>query len=246
MNGIAGIGYRNGQVSVNITTRVSSVSYAAVMNKAAAKKESVVNDYISRHPEDAAHVNGQINAGKAVLAKNGVTDVSREDMTMEEYKLFISNLLDRIPFDISRPDDREMISISDKGWEQMKKDPDYEAWILGYTVENRSVRNPFAGWPGMSGTLCIEKFGASIEEHHGQGIPLSRIEGKKAKDEDEESWWQKRHKRIEELLAEQVKIQIRQKQMAHSAYAQMIMSGKEQSYGMGFIEYGGPLFSKFC
>ena len=31
----------------------------------------------------------------------------------------------------------------------MKNDPDYEAWVLGYTAENRSVRNPFFGWPGV-------------------------------------------------------------------------------------------------
>ena len=33
-----------------------------------------------------------------------------------------------------------------QGWEQMRKDPDYEAWILGYFVEDRAVRNPFFGW----------------------------------------------------------------------------------------------------
>lgn len=35
----------------------------------------------------------------------------------------------------------------------MKNDPDYEAWVLGYTVENRSVHFPFA-----ASNLCMEKF----------------------------------------------------------------------------------------
>lgn len=166
------------------------------------QQESVVEDYKRRHPESAAHVDKQVQAGKKVRAKNGAENVSREDMTMEEYQKYFYSLLDTIPYDSTRVYDENHLSISDKGWEQMKKDPDYEAWILGYFAEDRAVRNPFFGWGGNSGMITFEHFGASIEEHHGEGYSKSAVNGDKTTNE-EESWWMKRRKRTKELLKEQ-------------------------------------------
>ncbi len=158
--------------------------------------ESAVADYIRKHPEDRSHVESQVNAGRKVLEKNGAEDISREDMTMEEYKFFIAALMDSIPFDVSQGNTTEIWSITEAGWEQMKNDPDYEAWVLGYTSENRSVKFPamLAG----TGHMCTEKFGASIEEHHGQSV--STGSGSHKSEGNEKSWWQKRHERYEELL----------------------------------------------
>lgn len=176
----------------------ANVSY----NSIASSKESVVEDYKRRHPESAAHVNQQVQAGKKVWAKNGVEDVSRDDMSMEEYQKFFHALLGTIPYDSTRVCDVNYLTISDEGWEQMKKDPEYEAWILGYFVEDRSVRNPFFGWGGNTGMVCFERFGASIEEHHGQGFSKSAVNGDKNK-KKEESWWDKRRKKTKELMMEQ-------------------------------------------
>lgn len=187
----------------------SSFSGAVENSEAAAKTgkvtESAVTAYKRKHPEDAAHVDGQVKAGKKVVEKNGATDVSREDMTMEEYKQFFTALMDSIPRDPSQKNDVEIWSISEKGWEQMKNDPEYEAWVLGYTSENRSVYIPFASWPGYSPNFCTEKFGDSIEQHIGQTVPMHTGSSKKAGSADEESWWVKRQKRLKELLEEQEK-----------------------------------------
>lgn len=187
----------------------SSFSKAVTRSEAASKTdrvtESAVTAYKRKHPEDAAHVDGQVKAGKKVLEKNGATDVSREDMTMEEYKQFFTALMDSIPRDPSQKNDVEIWSISEKGWEQMKNDPEYEAWVLGYTSENRSVYIPFASWPGYSPNFCTEKFGDSIEQHIGQTVPMNTGGGKKTNSSDEESWWVKRQKRLKELLEEQEK-----------------------------------------
>lgn len=170
------------------------------------KKESAVDGYIARHPENAAHVHQQVSMGKKFLARSGADAISREDMSMGEYKSFIMGLLYSVPFDSTRCYDKEIISISEKGWEQMKNDADYEAWIFGYTVENRSVRNPFAGWGGMSGSFCIEQFGASIEEHHGQSFPMQESgRNRTGNRKDEESWWDKRQKRSKELMQKKIK-----------------------------------------
>lgn len=168
------------------------------------KEISAVDDYKRRHPEDACHVDAQVRAGKAVRSRNGADQISRDDMTMEEYKEYVTGLLLSIPFDSTRIYDQEIISISDAGWEQMKKDPDYEAWVLGYTVENRSVRNPFFGWGGQTGSVYVESFGASIDEHLGQSVRQSSSESKSGSNASAsgKSWWMERHERFEELIEE--------------------------------------------
>ena len=167
------------------------------------KGESVVDRYKKRHPDSAAHVNRQVAAGEAVRKMNGADNVNVDDMTMEEYKKYFYALLDTIPYDATRVNDEEIICISDKGWEQMKKDPDYEAWVLGYFSEDRAVRNPFAGWGDNSGSIAIEHFGASIEEHHGEGYSKAALKGPKSNDKD--SWWEKRQRKMKELHKEQAK-----------------------------------------
>ena len=191
--------------SVNKQAKSSQTETTSFANKVAEKRESAVDQYKRNHPEDVSHVDAQVRAGKSVITKNGVDNVSREDMTMEEYKIFINGLLSSIPFDSTRMYDKEIISISDAGWEQMKNDPDYEAWVLGYTAENRSVRNPFFGYPGASGSVYVEKFGASIEEHIGQSVGASGPGSGSNHVKNEKSWWDKRHEKMEELMEEQAK-----------------------------------------
>lgn len=170
---------------------------------AAEKRESAVDRYKRNHPQDALRVDAQVRAGKSVIKKNGMENVSREDMSIEEYKVFIDGLLNSIPFDSTRIYDREITSITDAGWEQMKNDAEYEAWVLGYTVENRSVRNPFFGWQGASGNFYVEKFGASIEEHVGQSIGKPSLNISCNNERNKKSWWKKRREKMKERMDEQ-------------------------------------------
>lgn len=201
----------------SITGRSEKIetSFSAQIEKNAAKKRftSATEDYKRRHPERAAHVNSQIMAGKNVLRKNGVENVCREDMTMDEYKKFFTDLMNSIPYDWSQKNDVNVWSITEAGWEQMKNDPDYEAWVLGYTAEDRSVNIPFAAMPGYSPAYHTEHFGASIDEHLGQGIPMNNSAVKKAS-RDKESWWDKRQKKMKEIAKQQQEERTKEKAMA--------------------------------
>lgn len=170
------------------------------------KKEyrNVVADFIQRNPEEAKTVEKQVRAGKKHIQKCGAENISRQDMSMEEYKAFFKGLMDRIPRDSSQMNDTETWSITEEGCEQMKNDPDYEAWVLGYTVENRSVHLPF-----QSSRVCIEKFGATIEEHIGHSFArdTGSAEKEKSKKKDE-SWWYRRHMRIRQIIQEQSAIML--------------------------------------
>ena len=102
------------------------------------KYENAVKNFKLRHPESASHVDTQVRAGKRHIQNCGAENVSRSDMTMEEYKAFFQKLMDKIPFDSSQQNDTEIWSITEEGWEQMKNDPDYEAWVLGYSKDGKS------------------------------------------------------------------------------------------------------------
>lgn len=170
------------------------------------KKEyrNAVADFKQRNPEEAKTVDKQVRAGKKHIQKYGADKVSRQDMTMEEYKAFFSELMDRIPRESSQMNDTEIWSITEEGWEQMKNDLDYEAWVLGYTIENRSVHFPF-----QSSRVCIEKFGASIEEHIGRSFNRDTGSAEKGKNrKKDDSWWYRRHMRIKQIIQEQSAIML--------------------------------------
>lgn len=101
------------------------------------KPNSVVEDFRRKHPEESGHIDKQVSAGMRAREMYGVTDIDTSEMSMDEYKEYITDILGKIPFHASRPYDEEAIYISEAGWEQMKNDPEYEAWVLGYNVENR-------------------------------------------------------------------------------------------------------------
>lgn len=169
-------------------------------------RESAVDDYKMRNPDRASHVDKQVRSGQAFLEKNGLDRSLTESMTMDEYQAYIYALIDKIPYDYTRQNDTTFVSISDRGWEQMRKDPKYEAWIIGYLVEDRSVRNPFFAWGNDAGSVISERFGASIDEHHGEGFSKAAFKSNSSDndDDEEEDWWIKRHKRMKKLMKEQV------------------------------------------
>ena len=109
-------------------------------------EESAVDNFKKRHPDRAHHVDKQVRAGQSFLGKNGLDRSLTEKMTMDEYQAYIYALIDRIPYDYTRQNDTTVVSISPKGWEQVRNDPKYEAWVIGYLVEDRSIRNPFYEW----------------------------------------------------------------------------------------------------
>ena len=56
--------------------------------------------------------------------------VSPGEMTMEEYKRYISQQIKQIPIHPSRRQENISVIISEEGYAAMKDDPEYEAWVL--------------------------------------------------------------------------------------------------------------------
>ena len=86
-----------GYTYTNIKTGVSQkkdVSNENTCEKQTQKEyKNVVKEYKQKHPDSASHVNQQVQAGKNYMKNCGGDEISRSDMTMDEYKAFFKNLM---------------------------------------------------------------------------------------------------------------------------------------------------------
>ncbi len=92
-------------------------------------------------------------------ANKNLSDMSSEEMTMEEYKAYIWDKIDSFPFSPTRPNDDETIKISEKCFERMKADSEYEDKMMDIIKNGRMYPNPYYG-SGVSdsGVYCILEF----------------------------------------------------------------------------------------
>lgn len=196
-----------------------------------AATHSTVDDYVKKHPENRDQIDRLLNPGRKVMEQYGLPDAVVEEMSMDEYKNYIYGILDRIPFDSSQMRDIQFIDITEQGWEQMKNDPKYEAWVVGYFKVDRSVTIPFANYPGVEPCIHTEHFGATIDEHLGQSYPQSMRTGKEKNSED---WWEKRRKRhklyMEQLKEHQEKERLANKELLNQALIRTLAEGSQNTY----------------
>lgn len=111
------------------------------------------------------------NFAQAVLAQGadsagmrGVT--SPGEMTMEEYKRYISQQIRQIPIHPSRRQENISVVISEEGYAAMKNDPEYEAWVLNNL---RSFYSQPGGYFGSANKVYTNVYiGATKEESYAE------------------------------------------------------------------------------
>lgn len=138
-------------------------------------------------------------AGKITISEVDRTEqISTKDMTMEEYKEYISDRLSRIPMHPSQMQNSVAIHISDAGFEAMKNDPEYEEWVIEWLGKDFAFHDPWSGICG--GHYVVHYIGATKEEYRGEGWYPAYQNGsgeslfnQKAKG----SFWERRLKRQE-------------------------------------------------
>lgn len=68
---------------------------------------------------------------RLVISQNGYTDrPNTEDMSMTEYQLYIESKISKLTSGYHRSNGYTAVFISEKGFEAMKNDPEYERWVL--------------------------------------------------------------------------------------------------------------------
>lgn len=137
----------------------------------------------------------QAQPPKAVPAKG--------EESLESYKQQVMEKISQLPMSASSRMENISVQISDEGFEAMKNDPEYEAWVLDTLKKNFVFQNPWT--PVCGGGYVIHRFGATKEDYRGEswfpgyrGGQGAAIYKEKAKD----SFWEQRvenHKKRMEL-----------------------------------------------
>ncbi len=137
------------------------------------------------------------------------------EMTMEEYQDYIWNKIDSFPFHPTRPFDEQTVKISEKCWNRMKDDSDYEEKMMNIIKDGRQYPDPFFGM-GSSGAYEVLEFdgGEGCYSHTWSknfGGSKSGASSQFNK-ESEGGFWSNRRKRMKELCKEAEERHLERKQ----------------------------------
>ena len=155
--------------------KVSGIGYASAVQT---KKSGYIEDSMKKYPQYADDWKKEIEAGYK-LQNTYPPSKSKDEMSRDEYKTYISGIIDRIPQDISRSTTESSIIISDDTFDVMKDDPDYEAYVLGGIKEIFTFRNPWMVGSDVKRYEII-RFGSRMENFSGSswGDMTSTFAGK--------------------------------------------------------------------
>ena len=161
-------------------------------------------------------------------ARDGLKKISRQEMTLDEYKSYIEGQLQNIPRNITRHRDDVTIVISDEGFQAMQNDSDYEAWVLDSVREELSFPDYLCGYPGTYGRHEVIQFGATKEDYRGQSFAIHKNDSRHV---EEETYWERRLKRLKARLKAEQELfeheQLLQKVNDESAQVEAIQRAKE-------------------
>lgn len=186
-----------------------NVNYMTGMVNSLAKSVSPKTAPSVTFGEMLASTGTQVTDTVAISTAGAAEAVSRDDMTMEEYKKSIFDRISAFPIHPSHPLDQYSIHISDAGFQAMKDDPEYEKWVLDCIKDDMAY--PAPSWYVAIGgppACCILNFGAVKEARSGQmfAVNYGNGQGQKIFDEHaDDSFWTNRSKRQKELLEESIK-----------------------------------------
>ena len=136
------------------------------------------------------------------LEKKSEQEVSalRDQMTLSQYKKYISGRLSAIQIDPTRMMDSLSVKISEAGFKAMKEDAEYEEWVMK-TLEK--VWNEPKSVGALSG-FTTYSIGDSPEAFRISTVELNdkadQLLNKLAGTDDSESFWERRHRHHEEYM----------------------------------------------
>ena len=177
----------NNTINLNYLTRLSA-SFAG--SGGTRRSTAQGNDFLS--------MASQIKTAQTTPV-NTVSETA--DMDLETYKQYIWNKISNLPMSASSQMESISIQITDEGFEAMKNDPEYEAWVLDTLAQNFSFQNPWTAMCG--GGYSVHHFGATKEQYHGEGWYPGYMGGQGAATFDKKSkgsFWEQRMERHKEYM----------------------------------------------
>jgi len=131
---------------------------------------------------------------------NSISEKSKAEMTMDEYKSWFMNEMSKMPVSAWYRSTciGGALTITEEAFEKMKNDPEWEDTVLNMVRKMYSTN-------GIMGTKMIgyQVIGASPEQCYGEGIPVG-TNSFFEQDDDEDFWTlrMERHKKYMELQQE--------------------------------------------
>ncbi len=147
---------------------------------------------------------GKTAAGEDATAMHS----SGRDMTLQQYECYIQYLISKMPRHPSHRQDDVMVLISKAGLEAMRRDPEYEAWVLKEVQTYFSQNQPMSSFFGKAEAVLF--FGASREECYTQ-VRYPEYERKMERKRQEERCRERREANRKRLKKLQQKKYLQQK-----------------------------------
>jgi len=213
----------NNTINVNGMTSYYSSFIKSVTAKTSVNNGSKIN---------SGTVNGEKDSFISTLSSKVETAgtleetaaVSTKDMTLEEYKNYIHDIISELPFCGDAMNDSYSIDISDDGFRAMQKDPEYEKWVLN---EMKTIfETPYPSWARAirKNRYCVIHFGATKEECYGMSWGSSYQNGTGGKvweAQSKGSFWTKRgeQKKVQDKIDKKVaeKKELEEKRLQEAA-----------------------------
>ena len=130
------------------------------------QQKNAAKDQEKEDTRFADSVREKSEASGSIVGNSKIGSVSAKDMTMVEYKQYIYNKISQIPMHPTRAGESISVTISEAGFEAMKNDPEYEAWVLNDLQVGWSQPDKWSGICG--GAFSTIYYGASKEECHAE------------------------------------------------------------------------------
>lgn len=234
-NGIYGMGINTYAYTNNNRKTTETGNFVDEVQKATESQSTQTKSNSSAWAGDM--VVSQLPTYNGFTYDSSISNKSKEEMTMDEYKQWFMNEMSKMPVSAwySSTCVGGALKITEECFERMKNDPEWENTVLGM------VRNMYSS-SGIMGSKMIgyQVIGASPEQCYGEGIPVNNSNSSLSAS-DEKSWWEKRHEKMEELLEEQekkalkkaqenyLKSQFESQQRLHSFLMESAKNGQETS-----------------
>ena len=136
------------------------------------------------------------------------------EMTMAEYQEYIWEKIDSFPFSPTRPYDEQTIKISEKCWNRMKDDPEYEDKMMNIIKDGRQYPDPFFGM-GSCGAYEVLDFDGGegcLSHTFSKNFGGGKLGASKQFDKESEgAFWSNRRKQMKELYKESEERYLRRK-----------------------------------
>ena len=167
-----------------------------------------------------------------VSYNSAISEKSKTEMTLDEYKQWVMNEISQMPVSgwVRSTYSSGATVIKEEAFERMKSDPEYENYVLNRVRSAYSVRS----LPVGSNNVSYDVIGASPEECYGYAGPVGKSDLETIN--DGETWWEKRHKKMEELLEEQMEKSQREhlarSQQAEEEYVRQVYANRQKMYNL--------------